>query len=336
MKKHRMVAALLSAALLAQNASAEPSAADRATARTLAQEGQDALDAKRYSVSVDRFSRAEALVHAPTLLLGLARAQLGLGNLVEAQENYNRIIREGVASNAPRSWGKALADANKEVQTLSSRIPWVTINVNGPSAPEVVVDTVAVPSASLGVRRAVNPGEHAIKASGEGYLPATKTITLGEGQSLSVTLDLEKAPAPPPPAPTEVAASTPAAPEAPKPTGGARKTLGFVALGVGGAGLITGAITGILAIQKHNTLNKVCSNGQCTQEIFDLNKSTLNAYHAMTTTSTIGFIVAGVGVAAGTILLVTLPKSSSTQTGANDGEVSAFIGWGSAGVKGTF
>jgi hypothetical protein len=337
MKKLRLLAALLGVALLAQNAWAEPTAADRATARTLAQEGQDALDAKRYSVSVDRFSRAESLVHAPTLLLGLARAQVGLGNLVEAQENYNRIIREGVASNAPKSWGKALVDANKEVQTLSSRIPWVTINVNGPSTPEVVLDATPVPNASLGVRRAVNPGEHAVKASGEGYLPATKTITMAEGQTLSVTLDLEKAPAPPPPpAPTEVAGGPPA-PEAPKSTsGGARKTMGFVALGVGGAGLITGGITGLVAIQKHNTLNKVCPNGQCTREIYELNRPTLNAYHAMTTISDIGFIVAGVGVAAGTILLLTLPKSPSTQTGENGGEVSAFVGWGSAGLTGSF
>jgi hypothetical protein len=253
--------------------------------------------------------------------------------LVEAQENYNRIIREGVASNAPKSWSKALADANKEVQTLSSRIPWVTINVNGPASPEVVLDTTTVPSASLGVRRAVNPGEHTVKASGEGYLPATKTITLTEGQTLSVTLDLEKAPAPPPAAPTEVAVAPPA-PEAPKPaTGGARKTIGFVALGVGGAGLIAGGITGLLAIQKRKDLvNHGCSDKTCPSD----QTSALNSYHTVANISTAGFIVAGVGVVAGTILLLTLPKSSSTQTGANDGEVSAFIGWGSAGVKGTF
>jgi hypothetical protein len=105
---------------------------------------------------------------------------------------------------------------------------------------------------------------------------------------------------------------------------------------VGGAGLIAGGITGLLAIQKHNTLNTVCPNGACTQDIYAHNTNTLNAYHTMSTVSTVGFIVAGVGVAAGTILLLTLPKSSSTQTGANDAEVSAFLGWGSAGVKGTF
>jgi hypothetical protein len=60
-------------------AQAEPSDADRATARVLAHEGFDAQQRGDYSVAADRFLRADALVHAPTLLLGLARAQVGLG-----------------------------------------------------------------------------------------------------------------------------------------------------------------------------------------------------------------------------------------------------------------
>jgi hypothetical protein len=331
MKKTRLASALLSTVLFTQAAWAEPTAADRATARTLAQEGQDALEAKKYSVSVDRFSRAESLVHAPTLLLGLARAQLGLGNLVESQESYNRIIREGVAPNAPRSWNKALADASKEVQSLAPRIPWVTITVNGPTSPEVALDATTVPPASLGVRRAVNPGEHSIRASGEGYLVATKTISLNEGQTLSVTLDLEKAPAPPP-APIVEAPVVPMAPETSKPNAGPRKTLAFVAYGVGGAGLIAGGITGVLALQKHQQLkNAGCSNSRCPAE----ESSQLSSYHTAGTISNIGFIVAGVGAVTGTILLLTLPRSSTSRAGV-DQELSAFVGWGSGGVKGTF
>jgi len=48
-------------------ANAEPSAADRATARSLADEGYTALQDKHYAEAADRFSRADALVHAPTL-----------------------------------------------------------------------------------------------------------------------------------------------------------------------------------------------------------------------------------------------------------------------------
>ncbi|HEY8945131.1 MAG TPA: hypothetical protein VIM73_12760, partial [Polyangiaceae bacterium] len=48
---------------------AEPSAEDRATARALAGEGYQALQQKDYSTAADRFSRADALVHAPTLMI---------------------------------------------------------------------------------------------------------------------------------------------------------------------------------------------------------------------------------------------------------------------------
>jgi len=332
MRHVRKLSVLLATVLFAGSALAEPTAADRATARTLAQEGQDALDAKKYSVSVDRFSRAESLVHAPTLLLGLARAQLGLGNLVESQENYNRIIREGVAPGAPKSWAKALDAATKEVQVLAPRIPWVTINVTGSSSPQVMLDSTPVPAASLGVRRAVNPGDHTIKAFADGFLPSSRSISLVEGQALSVTLDLEPAPAaPPPPAPVIDTAPPPPMPETSKSSGGTRKTLVFVSYGIGAAGLITGGIAGVLAIQKHSKLQQAgCSNEICP----GTEGKALDQYHTMTTVSTIGFIVGGVGVAAGTIFLLALPGSSH-QTGAEP-PLSAFVGWGSAGVKGTW
>jgi len=334
MRKARKLSVLLATLLFAGSALAEPTAADRATARTLAQEGQDALDAKKYSVSVDRFSRAESLVHAPTLLLGLARAQLGLGNLVEAQENYNRIIREGVAPGAPKSWAKALADATKEVQVLAPRIPWVTINVTGPSGPQVVLDSTPVPAASLGVRRAVNPGDHTIKAFADGYLPSSRSISLVEGQTLSVTLDLEPAPAPPtPPPPADMTPLAPM-PETTKSSGaGTRKTLMFVSYGVGAAGLIVGGVFGGLAMSKKSHLDKVCviDGNHCPKD----EASNVDTYRTMGTVSTIGFITAGVGAAAGTILLLTLPRGASTQSGST-GQVSAFIGWESAGVKGTW
>src|SRR5690242_12546885 len=67
--------------------------ADKATARELGKEGQAALDKKDFKTAEDRFKRAEALFHAPTLALGLARAYTANGKYVAAQETYNRIIR---------------------------------------------------------------------------------------------------------------------------------------------------------------------------------------------------------------------------------------------------
>src|SRR5450432_4669336 len=117
--------------LCAGSALAEPSAADRATARSLAGEGYQALQTKDYATATDRFSRADSLVHAPTLMIDWARSLVGLGKLVEAQERYEQVIREGVDAKAPKSWQRALADANTELAELKPRLAWLTITVSG-------------------------------------------------------------------------------------------------------------------------------------------------------------------------------------------------------------
>jgi hypothetical protein len=317
----------ISLALIAPAALAEPTASDRATARTLAQEGQHALETKNYTAAIDKFSRADSLVHAPTLLLGLARAQVGATKLVEAQESYNRIIREGVAPGAPKSWSKAVDDANKEVGAISPRIPWVTITVLGPSNPEVVIDSTPVPHASLGVKRAINPGTHKIKVSAEGYLPQEKSIALTEGQSLNVNMELEQAPESAPP-PEKKASAAVAVDTSSSSSGEWRRTVAYVAFGVGGASLIVGGVAGGLAIAKNSQLSDACPDRTCDVA----QRGSIDTYHRLGTIADVGFIVGGIGVVAGVVLLVTQPKD--TTAGAT--KVTPYVGLGSAGVSGVF
>ncbi len=100
-----LVSAVASSAVPAR---AEPTDADRATARALAREGFEAQKHQQYALAAERFERADALVHAPTLLLGLARAQAGLDRLVEANETYRRILREPTGPGAPAAFAKAV------------------------------------------------------------------------------------------------------------------------------------------------------------------------------------------------------------------------------------
>src|SRR3954468_2979898 len=137
---------------------AEPSAADRATARALAGEGYQALQDKDYATAAGCLSRGGARVHAPTLMIDWARSLVGLGKLVEAQERYEQIVREGVEPKAPKSWQRALADAGAELSQLKPRLAWVTISVSGSADAHVTIDGAPVPPAAIGVRRAVNPG----------------------------------------------------------------------------------------------------------------------------------------------------------------------------------
>lgn len=320
----RLFAALLFAALLPPSvARADVSDADRATARALAVEGQAALDRKDHAVALDRFGRADALIHAPSLLIGVARAQVGLGHLVAAQEVYNRILREGVAAGAPEPFFVALEDAKRELEALAPRVPSVTIVVKGPAAPEVTLDDQPVPVAALGARRPVDPGTRVIRASAPGFAPGEVKLTIGEGTHETATVALQRSAAPAAPAVPAVLAA------APDEGGGpSRATLGIVALGVGGAGLALGAVTGILAITKHADLEDQCGGDPCAPE----HQGDVDSYHTLGTLSTIGFIAGGVGIGAGAFLILTAPDPAPRQ----GAWIAPRIGLGYLGAEGRF
>jgi hypothetical protein len=308
--KKRILAIALLSALVAFPTQAQ-TAADRTTARELAAEGQAAFERGDYETAADRFARADALVHAPTLVLALARAQVKLGKLVQAYEGYMRIIREGVSDDAPAVFNQAYDDAKQEVTPLKARLAWVTIQLDQrtPTA-RVTVDGVAVPPAAIGVRRAVNPGEHTILAEQEGFLPAEKQVILGEGEVQSVSLSLQAnssstAIGAPGPAPAPVADPVEPPPDVGDRSGGSTTdTLGWVALGVGAAGLVVGGVAGVLAMSKHGDLEEACPDGRCPEA----ERDNLDGYRTAGTISTVGFIVGGVAAAAGVTLLLTAPK----------------------------
>jgi hypothetical protein len=318
--------------------------ADKATARSLGQEGQEALDRKDFKTAEDRFKRAESLFHAPTLALGLARSLAANGKYVAAQETYNRIIREGTPPGAPAAFVKAVEDAKSEVASVSPKIGGVTITVAGPESPKVMLDDTQVPSAALGVKRPVDPGAHVVKATAEGYEPAEMRFSVAEGGSANAALTMKKAssvavapvPGPAPAGPSTTPAPATSSSMAPEnadtgvSTKSSQKTFGWVALGVGGAGLAVGAITGLLAIGKHSDLKDACGDNPCPAD----KQSDVDSFHTMGTISTIGFIVGGVGVAAGTVLLLTAPKAQTAS--ATKPSVTPFIGLGTVGAVGRF
>src|SRR5277367_6697243 len=121
MKLHAFVAVIVFGVMVPAVAAADASSADRLTARALGLAGGEALEAKDYATAAECYTRAEALFHAPTLLLGLARAQVGLGKLVDAVETYQRVVMEPVPPNAPPVFAEAVASAEKELAAVMPR-----------------------------------------------------------------------------------------------------------------------------------------------------------------------------------------------------------------------
>jgi hypothetical protein len=335
----RVPRCILAALVLASVSLASPafaqSDADKATARELAKEGAEAIEKKEFAMALDRFTRANALFHAPTLVLGIARAQVGLGKLVAAQENYHLILREGVPANAPEAFVQAINDAKKELAALAPQVPWVIVMIDGPKDPrdvKVKLDSEDVPPAAIGVRRAIDPGEHTIRAEAKGFVTAEKKFTVAAG--MTETIDVALAPVPLVRHPKDTAR-----PEAPASEGlfPHQYAVGIVALGIGSAGLVVGTVTGLLALDKHSDLEGAgCNDVGCPSA----QKEALDSYHTLGTLSTVGFIAGGVGAAVGVVLVATAPKSPKKAgpeaTKSSGVRVSPFIGVGQVGLTGRF
>lgn len=319
---------------------------DRATARSLAAEAHDALDRREYAVAVDRFTRADALVHAPTFLLGIARAQVGLGAWIAAQETYARVVREGVPAGSPPPFFKALDEAKTELDALIQRVPYVTIRLKGEVAARITIDGIEVPLAALGVKRPVDPGNHVVHVEAEGFAAVDRRIVAVEAHSDTLDLDLDleleldakatpKRLDPPPFTPPPPPPLVPAPPvEQPSSSSSSSSSilrpLGIIAVGVGAAGFGTGLVTGLLAVGKHGALKDACTlpGGRCPPA----QKDALASYTTMGTVATIGVVVGAAFATGGVILILTAPKAAPERRA----WMTPMIGPGWAGAQGAF
>ena len=296
--------------------------------------------------AIEKLSRAESLYHAPSILARLGECQVNVGQVVMGTENLNRVVREELAANAPKAFRDAQERAKGVLNTALPKIAHLTVRVDPPDAKaQVTVAGAAIPSALIGIERPTDPGTHEVTVSAPGYLEQKTSVTLAEGGSQEIAIRLEKDPAaavatPAPLVATPLVTTGPSAPPADTDTKKSN-TLAYVTLGIGGAGLLVGGVTGLLALGKKSDLNG-CVGTKCPSSQQD----TLNGAKSMATISTVGFAVGLVGVGVGVILLVTGGNNESrARLGSakvakveplGHVHVEPWIGSQSAGLSGTF
>ena len=323
------VAPWVLALFLGTSPSFAESAANRAAAQTLSEQGLAALKLKHFEVAEDRLRRADELAHAPTIVVAHGRALMGLGRYVEAQERFELVLREGVDALAPETWKYAVEEATTLLERVRPKIAWLAVNVPTVRDPRVTVDGELVPLAAIGVRRAVDPGSRTIEVTADEYKARTMTVQLGEGDQRSVQIVLGKLRAP----------KEDAAAEDPMPARardmprvelrqGSRSTWTYVALGVGGVGLAAGSITGFLALQKRSDLDQVCGGGVCPRSV----ESDLSAYNTLGYVSGISFAVGGAGTVTGVVGLLSGPDRAPSENAA----VRIDVGPAHVGLQGVF
>ncbi len=324
--------------LVVSTAHADPTSADRETARTLMQQGREAVAKGDLKEALKRFKGADDIMHVPTTALEVAKTYVALGQLVEARDFIAAIRQIPTKPNDPAPFKDARAKADDLDHSLDGRIPSLVITVKGVPDGEqanVTVDGNAVAASALGLPRAVDPGHHVVvakmtskAATGDGK----QEVDVKEGQQkpVEVTLTITATPAPTEPPPE-------APPEAPPPTTSHGPTLlTWVGVGLAGAGLVTGGVAGGVSLSKTSALRSECPNHDCGPG----QQSDYNTANTTATISTVGFIVAGAGAALAAVTLLVGHQEGSPAPAAppkDEGLVlRPWLGLGAGGVSGSF
>lgn len=326
--------AVLAIALLAPAFAfaAEPTAADKETARALMAEGRQKRDANDLKGALKAFRGADALMHVPTTALEVAKTEAQNGELVEARDHALTIARSQAKPGEPPPFAEARTAADALAADLEGRIPSLKIHVAGAKEDDVEVrlDDAVIPAAALGLARKLNPGAHVLVAK-NGSDVRKVSIEIHERESRETTVDFSVAAPPPPPEGNDVPPQPP--PEEPDTPSGpgnpVRTGLVLGGFGVAVVGTIVGSITGGISLSKTSTLKEQCPNDLCSPALQD----ELSAARTMATVSTVAFVFAGAGLVTGIVALVALKNPSTTTAHAH---VTPWIGLGSAGLSGTF
>jgi hypothetical protein len=322
-------------------ASAEPSAADRETARDLMKEGDKKSAAKDWAGAMRAYEEAHKLVNVPSTGRELARAQESLGLFVEARDTCSLVTKMPQTPGEPTAFTTARTECADVAQALAPKIGTLRIVIEGVSAelkPEITIDGVPIPGGT-NVSRRVNPGRHMVKAAAPGYGESRAETTLSEGGMLDVKLTLTpdgKAPkgpvgpvgpstgpgdgSPVPPEPVMVKKTSP---------------LVYVGFGLAGVGVVAGGITGALAFSKSSAAKDKCTDNLCPSSA----QSDIDSSKTMGTISTIGFGVGIVGAAvgvAGLFLSKSVPQSSTAKIEPPPRRLVPLLGPTGAGLMGTF
>ena len=340
----RVLLPLVLVAAFAPPAHAQPSPADQAVAAALFDDGRRLLSEGKVDEACAKLAQSYALEPVLGTLLNVAVCHDKQGKTATAWTEFNTAVDMATKAKEPAR----LKFATEQVKALSARLARLTVAAPGagPSV-SVRVDGRELGAAALGTAMPLDPGEHRVEVTAPGKRPFATSVKLDPGPSsrtVEATLvDADGAPPPvPPPEVTPPPVGPPPAPPPPvapapvpeQPTDGPRSTMRIGAgIAVGGAGLvgvILGAVYGMRVFQKKSDISSqhLCdAAGNCN----DAGISAQQDAHRSAAISTVAFVVGGVAVAGGVVLIATSgspakPKAQAWVAPAARG-VAAGVSW---------
>jgi hypothetical protein len=293
-----LIALSVSTSIAALAAEPEADSHTRTAARALAAQGSKAFDQQDYATALDLFQRAFSLIEAPTIALMEARTLVQLGRWVEAADRYAAVQKMRSPQPNNQAFTQAVEAATSELALLMPRIPTLKVTVGGTAGESVLVtiDGRRLENVLVGVDNPLDPGAHAIEVRRPNGESQQRDVTLKEGEQSEIEIEFA-----PPTTPAPVSVQPVVAPEPPAESAGfGGSTLAYSVLGAGAAATAFGAITGIVALNARQDLERECSPG-CPSS----SREVLDSYRSNRTLSYVGLAVGVVGLGAGAYLLWT-------------------------------
>jgi hypothetical protein len=306
-------------ALWTNDASAEPTTGERATARMWMANGRMLRSQGNLESALQSFKTAENIMHVPTTGLEVARTLDAMGRLVEAEVVLQRVLALPVSANDPAPFQEALGAAKVLSTELEQRIPVVTFVLPATSAHDslkVLVDGRSVPARALRAPLKLDPGLHRITAR-LGAADASQSIDLHERSRQPIVVR----------APALGMVSTAMDERSTSPW----RTVAYVSFGTSAAALVFGTIAGTLALSTQPSLSEErCGVGGCPASA----TAAMDRSHRYATASAVGFATCGAALGVGFMSLALAP---TVEIGSSSSlRIRPRIGMGSAQIEGTF
>jgi tetratricopeptide (TPR) repeat protein len=317
---------LVAAALVLLPGRALAQTGDPAAAEALFAAGRAAFESGDYDSACAKFAESHRLDPAAGTVINLAACNERRGRLASAWENWREALSMLRADDERRP------GVEKRKNDLEARLPRLVVRLAPGSPPGTAVsrDGVALGPATFGLPLPVDPGPHRIEVTAQGRTPRSYDVKAEEGRAVELLVE------PGPPLPGHAAAAAPAKVAPAKPSarsdsgGGDLRLVGYVTAGVGLVGLGVGAVTGLMAFDRKQTIIDTCDKQG---ERYSCPSEGVDAADSGKTLATVSSIatISGLALAATGLVLVF--------TSSNDGpEVTATVlpSGGMIGGRGRF
>ncbi|MDI1433195.1 tetratricopeptide repeat protein [Polyangium sorediatum] len=297
------------------------------------------MEKNQFDAACPKLEQSFALERVPGTLFALGDCEEQRGRVATALRWYDEYLAtyETLPVAKKQDHAERAKQARAQREALRPAIPQLTLVLlpGTPASIAVTLDGRQLATSSLGVPIDLDPGEHQIVTQLPGGPSKTTSVKLGKGQRERWPLVFEPAPVqrPDPIDGNNQRVSGNSSNEPASTTGGQRMG-GFVAGGVGVAGVLVGAIAGGMAISAKNAMEQDCA-ATAGNVMTCQTQAGVDAGNRATTlgnVSTAGLVIGAAGLAVGAVLVVLDGRKTKPSGEAPGPTVTARVGGGASGV----